>query len=137
MYMTDVNEVAVLVSAILALAVGSIWYSPLVFGTHWQKATGLTDADLAITKGVLFRSLIFALITNILVLFVIAELVRYREMYGFSYIKLGVGVVALLGASIANMVVWEKRSLAYFLIHLGYAVVIVTMGIVIFTYWPW
>ncbi len=135
--MTDVNEVAVLVSALLALAVGSIWYSPLVFGTHWQKATGLTDTDLAITKGTLLRSVIFALITNIVVLFVIAELVRFREMYAFSYPKLGIGITALLGASIANMVVWEKRSLVYFFIHLGYAVVIVSMGIVVFTYWPW
>jgi hypothetical protein len=135
--MTDVNEIAVLASALLALALGSIWYSPLVFGRHWQKEAGLSDADLIISKTALVRSLVVALVSNGLVLFVIAHLVRLRDMYSFSSLELGIGIAVLLVASVANMVVWEKRSLMYFLIHLGYALLIVCMGILMFSYWPW
>jgi hypothetical protein len=135
--MTDVNEIAVLASALLALALGSIWYSPLIFGRHWQKEAGLSDADLIISKTALVRSLVVALVSNGLVLFVIAHLVRLRDMYSFSSLELGIGIAVLLVASVANMVVWEKRSLMYFLIHLGYALLIVCMGILMFSYWPW
>ncbi len=135
--MSEVNEIAVLTASLLALALGSIWYSPLVFGRHWQKSVGLTDTDLTISNPVLVKSLAVALLSNGAVLFVIAHLVRLRDTYSFSNIELGVSITILLVASVANMVVWEKRSFMYFLIHLGYALLIVCMGIVVFTYWPW
>lgn len=41
----DVNLVAVLVSGVAAMAVGAIWYSPLLFARPWMKLTGLKDMD--------------------------------------------------------------------------------------------
>lgn len=35
-----------LVCAVAAMAIGFIWYNPKVFGTAWQKASGLTDDDI-------------------------------------------------------------------------------------------
>ncbi len=42
----NVNHWAVIVSAISNLAVGALWYSPLLFYRAWQKETGLTDEIL-------------------------------------------------------------------------------------------
>lgn len=132
-----INELAVLASALLAIALGSIWYSPLVFGKHWQRAAGLTDSDLSLTPTELARSLIIALGSNLVVLTVVAYLIRIAEGFGYGVIQFVLGVTALLAASIASMVVWEKRSMTYFLIHTGYAVLVVVMGFVVIAYWPW
>jgi Protein of unknown function (DUF1761) len=135
--MTDVNEIAVIVSALLALALGSIWYSPLVFGKHWQKAAGLSDADLVLTPNALMRALLIAFVSNAIVLFVLAHVVRFAGVYAIPYTQLILGVVLLLGASIGSMVVWEKRSSIYFLIHTGYAALVVALGTAVIAYWPW
>ena len=41
----EINYLAVLVSGILAMVVGSIWYGPL-FGKIWMKEEGYTEEDL-------------------------------------------------------------------------------------------
>lgn len=134
---STINELAVLVSALLALAIGSVWYSPLVFGKHWQKAAGLTDTDLELTGTDLARSLIVAFLSNTVVLFIIAYLLRLAETYALPRTELALGVVALLGASIVSMVVWEKRSLMYLIIHAGYVALVVITGVCVIGYWPW
>jgi hypothetical protein len=132
-----VNELAILVSALLALALGSIWYSPLVFGKHWQRAADLTDSDLEFSRTALLRSLVVGFLSNIVVMYVIASFLRLTEITDFSRGELAVALVGLLGASIASMVVWEKKSLMYFLIHMGYAVLVVLVGITVIALWPW
>lgn len=43
---SNINFLAVLVSALASFAIGSLWYSPLLFGKAWQKAVGLTDEKI-------------------------------------------------------------------------------------------
>jgi hypothetical protein len=98
--MTSVNELAVIVTSLLAIAVGSIWYSPLVFGAHWQRAAGLTDFDLALSRRALIRSLAVAFLSNVVVLFVIAHLVRIATAFDVSRIELAGALIVLIGASL-------------------------------------
>jgi len=42
----EMNFYAVLVAALTTLVVGSIWYSPVLFGNAWMKETGLTEEEL-------------------------------------------------------------------------------------------
>lgn len=39
--LNDVNWVVVLVGAIVSFIVGSIWYSPMLFGNGWRKGLGV------------------------------------------------------------------------------------------------
>ncbi|MFD2941349.1 DUF1761 domain-containing protein [Flavobacterium notoginsengisoli] len=41
-----INFFALLISAIVTLVVGFIWYSPKVFGTIWMKENNLTQEEL-------------------------------------------------------------------------------------------
>lgn len=41
-----INFVALLLSAIVTLVIGFIWYSPKVFGTIWMKENNLTQEEL-------------------------------------------------------------------------------------------
>jgi hypothetical protein len=43
---SEINFLAVFVAALASFALGSIWYSPLMFGKTWQKAVGLSDNDI-------------------------------------------------------------------------------------------
>lgn len=43
---SNINYLAVLVSALASFVIGSLWYSPLLFGKSWQNALGFTDDDL-------------------------------------------------------------------------------------------
>jgi hypothetical protein len=43
----DINYLAVLVAAALAMAVGALWYSPVLFARQWMKAVGKKAEDLS------------------------------------------------------------------------------------------
>jgi hypothetical protein len=135
--LSEVNELAILVSALLALALGSIWYSPLVFGKYWQRAASLTDADLEFTRPALARSLVIGFLSNVVVLYVIAAFLRLAEQSDMSNGMLATLLVGLFGSSVASMVVWEKKKFIYFLIHVGYGVLVVLVGITVLSLWPW
>jgi len=42
----SMNWLALLVSALIPLIIGAIWYHPKVFGTAWMSATGITEDKL-------------------------------------------------------------------------------------------
>ncbi len=137
MSLSLVNELAIVVSALLALAVGSIWYSPLLFGKLWQQAANLSDAELEFSHSLLTRSLIVGFLSNVVLMYVIASLLRVVEEARFSPVLLAVFLIALFGASVASQVMWEKKSLMYFVIHVGYGILIVLVGTTVLTLWPW
>ena len=43
---TDVKLWAVLVAAVASVMIGSIWYSPPVFGTTWMKLAGIREKNM-------------------------------------------------------------------------------------------
>src|SRR5688500_19299762 len=45
--MPDVNLWAVLACGVSSLALGGLWYSPLLFGNGWQALAGLSDEQMA------------------------------------------------------------------------------------------
>lgn len=46
MEISNINFLALAVAAIASFALGSVWYSPVLFGKAWQKALGFTDEYL-------------------------------------------------------------------------------------------
>ena len=41
----ELNWLAVVVGAILYFALGALWYSPMLFGTRWQRSVGWDPAQ--------------------------------------------------------------------------------------------
>ena len=70
----QMNWLAMLVAAIVPLAVGALWYSPLLFANAWMKSTGLTEdalkkGNMALIFGLtFFFSFLLALILNSVVI---------------------------------------------------------------------
>ena len=127
----NVNWLAVVISALSAFAVGALWYSRILFGKPWMKASGMTDekiktANMAKTYGFAF---IFTLIAAInLGFFLAAPEVDagagafYGFLTGFGWVLMAIGVIAL----------FEQKSWTYILINGFYWVVSLTvMGLIL------
>lgn len=65
----EVNYIAVILCGISAMAIGALWYSPILFGKQWQALNNLSDDDLkkgnvnAIATGIfaaIIKAFIFA-----------------------------------------------------------------------------
>jgi len=128
---SHLNLWAVLVATLAAFLIGGLWYSPFLFAGAWQRASGLTAADLAAQN----RGRIFSL-AFVLTLVMAVNLAMFLDapgttfvwgaaagfLAGFGWVALSFGVVGL----------FESRPLSYVLVNGGYMVVaFVVMGAII------
>ncbi len=132
MWQADINYLLVLLSAIVAMVVGALWYSPLLFGNEWEKFSGFTPEDLEKAKqkgtGKLYA---FHFLATLLMSYILAHLVGFMHATSFSdgakigfWLWLGIVVPVLLGS-----VLWERKSIIVYLIDIGqYLASLVLMG---------
>ncbi len=131
-----VQEIALIVTALLGLAVGSIWYSPFLFGVTWLRAAGLTEADVEHETHIYARIVFAAFLGNLVFLYALSQILgALRETVGvLSSILL---VTLLVAPLFLAMLVWEKRTPVYFCIHAGYVLVYAALSVGVLTFWPW
>jgi len=133
----SINEVAVLVSTILAIAVGSIWYSPLLFGKPWMRAVGITEEDVEISKYKMPKLIAISTITSLVALLVVSQFINISDESTKSIMYIAMLLITLFGAFTVSSVIWEKKPISYWLINLGYMAVVVFGGVAVIGYWPW
>lgn len=126
----NLNWFAIVVAAVSAFALGALWYSPLLFAVRWMKETGITEEsarDSNMTKlfGVSF--LLSFVASFFLGMFIGADAggglgALAGFMAGLGWVFTFLGIIYL----------FEKRSLALFLINSLYCVAALTiMGFII------
>ncbi len=129
----DINLLAVLIATILGFGLGTLWYSPRLFGKQWLAALGVEEEDPpaelspARTYGTRFVTTLVAayIMARILVISGTTTLVSGFEM-GFL-IWLGFVATFTLDA-----VLFEKRSFKLYLINGSYYLVnLMLMGAVL------
>ena len=122
--MTKINYLAVVVAAFAAFVVGSMWYSPLLFGKAYMEVRGMNPgamADMRPPAGELLGE--FA--KNLVIAFVIAHfVVRLGVSDWTGAVQLGlwlwVGFQAML---LMGAVLHEKLPWTLYAIHAGDALV--------------
>lgn len=113
-----INYVAILVTVIVNMILGALWYSPVLFANAWMKEIGKKMDDL---KGGASTGYIIAVVADIVMAYVMAHFVKYAgattaaagAMTGFW---LWLGFVA---AVMAMSYVFEGRSAKLFWINAG------------------
>ena len=131
--MPEINWLAAIVAAVLSFVLGGLWYSPALFGKAWQRETGLTDEQL---KGgnpakIFGGSLVLAIAAACM----FAMFLGPNPALGFAT---GAGVAAGLfwvASSFGINYLFERKSLALFLINGGYHTVQFTMFGVVLGLW--
>lgn len=136
MFVFSVNFLAVVVSAIAAMALGFAWYGPL-FGKPWMKLSGMPAQKMAKAKktagkmyglsaiGSMFTAYVLSLMINVTV---VANLSEGLQLAAFLW--LGFEAVVLY-----NGVLFYGKSWKLFAIDAGYQLVSMLVMATILTIW--
>ncbi len=127
----NINWFAVIVSALSAFFIGYFWYSKMLFGKAWMKASGMTEEEAKSgNAGKIFGSaFVFIFIAALNLAFFLSDSsisassgALYGFLTGFGWVLPGIGVVAL----------FEQKSWTYILINGFYWVASLTvMGLIL------
>lgn len=132
--MPEFNIWAVITAAVSSFVLGGLWYSPLLFGKAWQRATGLTDEQIQGGNMALIFGL--SLLLCLIAAFVFAMFLGPRPPVALG---LGAGFSAGLcwvSASFGINYLFERKSLKLFLINAGYHTLQFTLIGLILALWP-
>lgn len=132
--MESINYLAVLVSSAVFFGIGSLWYTPILFGNIWLKEVGITPDDAA--KGDVAKTMGLGFLAIFLMTLTLAMFLRdsgYSVMEGARW-----GAYAGIGFSSAIVVLnaaYEGKSWTYIAINAGYAIVGLTLSGAILRAW--
>lgn len=131
----SINYLAVIVSGILAMPIGALWYGPL-FSKSWMKEVGLTEDDLKkdFNPGKTYG---LAVVGHILMALILAYLLALTGsatmMQGFQ-----VGISAWFGFVFLTMFInglFERRSPKLLMINSAYQLVNIIVFTIVLILW--
>lgn len=134
----DLNLLAVVVAAVAAMALGALWYSPIMFGNVWVKLSGMTKKDMKKAKDKRMGKLYFANFIGVLIMsYVLAFLIYSAGVTsmadGFKIALLvwvGFVVPLLLGG-----VLWEGKPMKLYYLNVSYQLISIVLMSIIITAW--
>ena len=119
----QINYLAVLVGGVIAMILGGIWYSPILFGNIWMKLVGLKESD--ITKAKSTVAMTISVLTSLIEALSLAALIVLTRTYSPQkglYVAFIVSI-GILSASWLSNTMYEQKPLKLWLIHAGYRVI--------------
>jgi hypothetical protein len=121
--MCNINILAVIVSTIVYMVLGMLWYGPL-FGKKWMQLTGKKDAMKG-PKKEMQKSMVMGLVNAFIIVFVLAIVLRIAgAMSPVAGLMLGaliaIGFVMTVNL---NRVLWEKIPIRLFWLNTLHALV--------------
>ncbi len=136
--MVPVNDAAILVSAIVTMILGALWFGP-VFGSEWQRLMGFSEERMAAfrTKGLANLYVIQALGA-----LVMSYVLEHAIVFAGSYLMInGIPAGLMIGFSCwfgfiapvtIGSVLWEGKPLKLWYISSGYYLVsFLLMGMIL------
>ena len=134
----DINFLAILVSGIVAMIIGSLWYSPALFGKQWIKLSGMTNKKIkkAKQKG-MGKTYFIAFISTLIMAYVLAVLLKFSKVATISkgfkiafLIWIGFFATTQLGT-----VLWQNKPFKLYLIDTLHYLVTLLVISAILTSW--
>lgn len=129
----DINYFAVLVSVIIPMVLGALWYSPMLFAKQWMKASGFSPEKMK-DKNAVTRGYIITIAGSILFAMAMAITAQRMGLDGAAAgIFLGLlGLVGFVAPAFASAFAFEQRPMSLYFIYVGYQLVnFVLVGLVI------
>ena len=127
--MPEVNYLAVLVAAVAAFILGSIWYSPMLFSKPWQAENIMTMEKHKANPPAMGPLLATAFACALIAAFAMAVLLVTPQHHSLTIgLKRGFAAgVCWLATSFGSSYAFEARTLRHWMINAGYYVVQFTL----------
>ena len=135
----DINYAAVVLATLSSMIVGSIWYTPKVFGTYWMRVTGVRPSGNARNA---VRPILVTLVVSFVTAWVLAGAVFIaREFYGGSFLVNSVVTAILLwaGFTAARFVThdaFDRRPTGLTVLNVAHEFVTLLVMAIIIGVWP-
>ncbi len=142
MFEIAINWWAIIVTTIISVVIGSLWYGP-IFGKAWMNAVGISMPEVMTPemKKMMYRSyalvIIGSLVMNYVLLYSIVFASAYMNASG-AYAGIMAGFWNWLGfiAPVTlGSVLWENRPWKYWFITAGYYLVMLLINGAILAGW--
>ncbi|WP_041583090.1 DUF1761 domain-containing protein [Xylanimonas cellulosilytica] len=135
----EINYWAVVVATVSTMVVGSLWYTPKVFGTRWMRLTGVDpDQEGASAVGPIAVTVVVSFVTAWVLAG--ATYIAWTFYDGtFLVAALVTGVALWLGFTAARFVThdaFERRPVALTALNVAHELVTVLVMAVILGVWP-
>ena len=129
----DVSLLPVLVSTVGAITIGALWYSSYLFGPTWMKEAGLHSLEVSTEE--MGKAILLGALQNFALIYILAYLIGSTTTVPPATFT--VLIVLLVASSHLGAVIWEKRSVTYFAITVGYLAVVLLASTLVIVKWPW
>ncbi len=132
--LSKVNLWAVILAAFSYLILGTLWYSPLLFGNKWIKLKGFTDADFKTNKPMWMITLA-SFLSAAVAATVISIILGPKSNGVFGAIIGACIAIFFISMSKLTSVLFENQPVRLFFLHAGFDIVaFIIMGSII-GYW--
>ncbi len=135
----EINYIAVILATLSSMVVGSIWYTPKVFGNYWMKKAGITPSGNA-------KDAIAPIVVTLLVSFITAWVLAGAafisfNFYGGSFLvnSLATGAILWAGFTAARFVThdaFDKRPSGLTILNIAHELVTILVMALIIGVWP-
>ena len=78
MPVVPINWISLFLATFAGMIIGTLWYSPLLFGKPWMKLLGFTEKDL---KPNMTKIIWFSILGNLLMAFVLTHMSYYASLF--------------------------------------------------------
>lgn len=102
----EINYLAVVLAALSSMIVGSIWYTPKVFGNYWMRQAGITPSGNA-------RDAVGPIVVTVVVSFITAWVLAGAAFISFEFY----GGSFLWNSVLTAVILWAGFTAARFVTH--------------------
>jgi hypothetical protein len=127
-----ISEISILVSAVLAVAVGSVWFSPLLFDMSYTESQRQDTLDQKqFVARIIGEVLVFVVLYGVLAQCMHSVYQKVSVFESASLLTLLVSIYTIIEG------IQENRSLKHVLVRVGYTAIVFFGGFSVMIYWPW
>jgi hypothetical protein len=135
----EINYWAVILATLSSMIVGSIWYTPKVFGNYWMKQAGVTPSGNSKDA---IRPILVTVIVSFVTAWVLAGAVWISfQFYGGSFLvnALVTAVILWAGFTAARFVThdqFDRRTTGLTVLNVAHELVTILIMALIIGVWP-
>ena len=125
---------AVFIAGVVSMAIGMLWYSPVMFGRHWMSLSGITPESMEKCKDGMGRTYALGFLAGLLKAGAVYYILKLLLFSSLSK-NLEVAFVLWLGfvaTTLYSSVIWEKKPAALYLINSGYYLVNIFASVLVY-----